>query len=134
MSDQIVRVVFDGTTIPGVVSVTLGDEFSTTAIVASATLTGKRTRTLEVRGLVKRPIARKLELAQAQKDFTELAKRAKEQNFDQEMGEQVFLGLAMTYQKTGKKEQAQKAVEEGLGLYPQSEQLRKFQEQLRNNP
>ncbi len=70
------------------------------------------------------------EIKQAEKDFTELAKRAKEQNFNQEMGEQVFLGMAMTYQKTGKKEQAQKAVEEGLGLYPQSEQLRKLQEQL----
>jgi tetratricopeptide (TPR) repeat protein len=68
---------------------------------------------------------------QAQKDFTELVKRAKEQGFEQETGEQVFAGMAMTYQKLDRQEEAKKVAEEGLSLYPQSERLRKLLEQLR---
>lgn len=68
---------------------------------------------------------------QACRDFVELVRRAKEQGFEQETGEQAFSGLAITYQKMGKADEAKKAVEEGLNLYPQSERLRKLQQQLR---
>ena len=67
----------------------------------------------------------------AQKDFAELARRAKTQSFDQELGEQIYLGMAMTYAKMDKTEEARKSAEEGLGLYPQSEALRKMLEKLR---
>jgi len=66
------------------------------------------------------------EIKQAEKDFKELVKRAKKGDFGQELGEQAFLGLVMTYRKLGKKEDARKAAEEGLSLYPQSEKLRKL--------
>ncbi len=64
----------------------------------------------------------------ARKDFDELVRRVKEQSFDQDMGEQVYAGLAMTCIKSGKKDEARKAVEEGLALYPRSEQLRRLLE------
>ncbi|MCX7702960.1 MAG: hypothetical protein N2234_02505 [Planctomycetota bacterium] len=70
------------------------------------------------------------EIKQAETDFVELVKRAKEQNFEQSVGERVFLGAAMTYQKLGKKEEAKKTVEEGMNLYPHSESLRKFYNKL----
>ena len=56
------------------------------------------------------------------------ALRVKEQNFDQDTGEQVYAGLVMTCIKSGKKDEARKALEEGLTLYPQSEQLRRLLE------
>jgi hypothetical protein len=66
----------------------------------------------------------------AQEDFTELVKRAKEQNFDQSTGEQVFMGMAMTCMKADRKNEARKAVEEGLTLYPRSERLRQLLEEM----
>jgi tetratricopeptide (TPR) repeat protein len=66
----------------------------------------------------------------AREDFTELVKRAGEQSFDQDLGVQIFAGMAMTCMKTGKKVEAKKAVEEGLALYPRSERLRELLKEL----
>ena len=66
----------------------------------------------------------------AQKDFTELVKRAREQNFDQNTGEQVFAGMAMVCIKTGSKDEGRKTLEEGLTLYPRSERLRQLLDEI----
>ena len=66
----------------------------------------------------------------SQKDFAELVKRAREQNFDQSTGEQVFAGMAMACMKSGSKDEARKAAEEGLTLYPNSERLRQLLEEV----
>jgi tetratricopeptide (TPR) repeat protein len=67
---------------------------------------------------------------QAEADFAELVKRAREQTFEQDLGANAFAGMAMVMQKAGRNEEAKKYIEEGLALYPQSEGLARMRENM----
>jgi tetratricopeptide (TPR) repeat protein len=70
------------------------------------------------------------QLDQAEKDFKELVSYAKKNDLDDSIGVYAFTGMAMTYEKMGKTEEAKKAIQEGLSVYPDSNSLRDWEERL----
>ncbi|TET33333.1 MAG: hypothetical protein E3J72_17305 [Planctomycetota bacterium] len=70
------------------------------------------------------------QLDQAEKDFKGLISLAKKHGVDESTGVTAFTGMAMTYDKMGKTEEAKKAIQDGLSIYPDSDTLRNWEERL----
>jgi tetratricopeptide (TPR) repeat protein len=70
------------------------------------------------------------QLDQAEEDFKGLISLAKKHAVDEGTGVAAFTGMAMTYDKMGKTEEAKKAIQDGLSIYPDSDTLRNWEERL----
>jgi len=72
----------------------------------------------------------KMNPAGAEKEFSEIVRRARDERVPEDILERAHVGLVLTYRQRGDKEKARKAAEEGLAALPRSERLRRLLEEL----
>ncbi|GEM_PF-3716134 len=65
--------------------------------------------------------------AQALGDFRAVVDASKKHRIDDKLLKSAYIGLVLTYKRLGKKEEAEKTLQEALQIYPDSESLRRLE-------